>query len=184
MKRHYKGNAYVLSHTMEAYCDGSSLGNGRKDACGGIGIFFGDGHAWNHSEGFVGTAERKVTNQTMELTAILQTLLICARRGVRGDVTVLTDSMYSINCLTCWVHKWKSNGWKTAAGKPVLNRELIQDILAAMEALDAVEFVHVRSHTAAPAQEDSPAYARWYGNHMADRLATEAAAAARESAAH
>jgi ribonuclease HI len=169
---------------MEVYCDGSSLGNGRKDAAGGIGIFFGDGHAWNHSEGFVGTADTKVTNQTMELTAILRTLLILARHGVRGGVSVLTDSMYSINCLTAWVDKWKSNGWKTAAGKPVLNRELIQDILAAMEAHEGdVEFVHVRSHTAAPPRDASPAYARWYGNHMADRLATEAAAAARKSAA-
>lgn len=158
---------------MEAYCDGSSLGNGRKTAHGGIGVFFGDDHPWNHSEGFVGSEDVKVTNQTMELRAIAKTLDIAVDHDV-GRITIFTDSLYSINCLTRWAANWKRNGWKTASDKPVLNKELILDILKSMEGVRA-EFVHVRSHISPPPATDAVAYARWHGNAMADRLATEAA---------
>jgi ribonuclease HI len=64
------------------------------------------------------------TNNQMELTAVIEGLrsLIDPCR-----VTVTTDSTYVINGFQKgWLEKWKSNGWKTSARKPVKNQELWQ----------------------------------------------------------
>lgn len=38
------------------------------------------------------------------------------------------DSQYAMNAVTKWLPGWKRNGWKTSAGKPVANRELVVGI--------------------------------------------------------
>jgi ribonuclease HI len=74
------------------------------------------------------------------------------------DVTVFTDSQYVKNGIESWIHNWKRRGWKTAAGKPVLNRDLWE----ALEAACAGHRIHwkwVKGHSGDP------------GNEEADRLA-------------
>ena len=71
--------------------------------------------------------ETLTTNNRMELTAALE--------GLRSlpdgaDVVVVTDSQLMLNSMTVWLPGWKKKGWKTAAGKPVKN----QDLLVALEA--------------------------------------------------
>ena len=44
------------------------------------------------------------------------------------EVEVVTDSEYVKNGITSWIHGWKRKGWKTAAGKPVVNQDLWQDL--------------------------------------------------------
>lgn len=39
-------------------------------------------------------------------------------------VRVITDSQYVRNGITSWIANWERNGWKTAARKPVKNRDL------------------------------------------------------------
>jgi ribonuclease HI len=56
----------------------------------------------------------------MELTAALR----CLEHTGDKDVTLYTDSCYLKNGITKWILTWKRNGWKTAAGQPVKNREL------------------------------------------------------------
>lgn len=36
---------------------------------------------------------------------------------------IITDSQFTINCITKWIHKWKKNHWKLAKGGPVKNKE-------------------------------------------------------------
>ena len=71
--------------------------------------------------------EHATTNNRMELTAALEGL-----RSLEdgADVTVVTDSQLMLNSMTVWLPGWKKKGWKTAAGKPVKN----QDLLVALEA--------------------------------------------------
>ncbi|MEE1827582.1 ribonuclease HI [Streptomyces sp. BE20] len=101
------------------------------------------------------------TNNIGELTA-LQQLLLATDPAVPLEVRL--DSTYTRDAATKWLVAWKRNGWKTAAGKPVANRELIQQIDALLEGRD-VTFVYVPAH-----QVDGDPL-----NAIADKAASDAA---------
>ena len=65
------------------------------------------------------------TNNRMELTAAMEGL-----RALREacEVVITTDSQYLKNGITKWVAGWKRNGWITADKKPVLNRDLWEQL--------------------------------------------------------
>jgi ribonuclease HI len=66
------------------------------------------------------------TNNKMELTAALEALVSLSevKKLSSNEIRIYTDSKYVIQGITQWVHGWKRNGWKTAEGKDVSNREL------------------------------------------------------------
>ena len=82
------------------------------------------------------------TNNVGELTA-LERLLEATEPGVPLEVRL--DSTYTRDAATKWLAAWKRNGWKTAAGKPVANRELVERIDELL-AERTVEFVYVPAH--------------------------------------
>ncbi|WP_327065085.1 ribonuclease HI [Kitasatospora sp. NBC_01250] len=82
------------------------------------------------------------TNNIGELTALEQ-LLAATDPGTPLEVRL--DSTYTRDAVTKWLAGWKRNGFKTAAGKPVANRELIQRIDALLQGRD-VTFVYVPAH--------------------------------------
>ena len=43
------------------------------------------------------------------------------------------NQKYTTTALTQWAFNWRKNGWVTSAGKPVLNKELIDYILTLLE---------------------------------------------------
>jgi ribonuclease HI len=161
------------------FSDGAAQNNGKANAVGGIGVWFGDGDPRNISKGYVNGAACKVTNQTMELLAAVSALQACATSSARGDVVLFTDSMYAIQCATKWYIGWKRNGWKTATGKPVLNQALIEALVTWIDKTGA-RLEHVRSHRTEPAK-NTMAHAVWYGNRMADALAVQGASSASRS---
>ena len=62
------------------------------------------------------------TNNRMELTAAVEALSALTEPC---EVVVSTDSKYLADCFRQgWMDKWVRNGWKTAAKKPVKNRDL------------------------------------------------------------
>ncbi len=65
------------------------------------------------------------TNNRMELTAAIEGL-----RAIREpcEVEVVTDSEYLKNGITRWIHAWKRNRWLRSDKKPVLNRDLWQEL--------------------------------------------------------
>ncbi|MFF7994424.1 ribonuclease H [Kitasatospora xanthocidica] len=101
------------------------------------------------------------TNNVGELTA-LRRLLAATDPAVPLEVRL--DSTYTRDSVTKWLKGWKRNGWKTAAGKPVANQELIQGIDALLEGRD-VTFVYVPAH-----QVDGDPL-----NAIADKAASDAA---------
>ncbi|KAK7515182.1 putative ribonuclease H [Phyllosticta citriasiana] len=147
--------------TLTIYTDGSSLGNGKKGAFAGVGVFFGPLDERNVSAPLAGPRQ---TNQRAELTAIQRALDLAP---LTRDVKICTDSKYAIDCATNWIISWKKKDWKTAAGKPVENRDLIEAIDGRLEErkkLNRVtEFKWVKGHA------DDP------GNQAADELAVQAA---------
>uniref|UniRef100_A0A6C0BPX9 ribonuclease H n=1 Tax=viral metagenome TaxID=1070528 RepID=A0A6C0BPX9_9ZZZZ len=177
--------------TLRIFTDGSCVNNGKKNSVGGIGIHFPDHQVTDVSlpyRGYVPLVDSrsgqelcppnhrgKVTNQRAELTAILvaitlaheyfQSLSANFEKSSRM-VDLYTDSEYCINSLTNWCYTWKAKDWKTANGKPVKNRDLIEPILALLKK-QRVTFFHSVAHT--NGQDE-----RSVGNARADSLATQA----------
>jgi ribonuclease HI len=72
--------------------------------------------------------EGETTNNRMELTAVIDGL-----RNAQNNreqllsglpLVIITDSQYVRQGITNWIHRWKQNGWKTSAKKPVKNSDL------------------------------------------------------------
>jgi ribonuclease HI len=69
--------------------------------------------------------ERHTTNNRMELTAAIEGL-----RALKEacEVEIVTDSEYLKNGITSWIHGWKRKGWVTSTKKPVVNRDLWEEL--------------------------------------------------------
>ena len=65
------------------------------------------------------------TNNRMELTAMIAGLRALTRPCA---IRVLTDLEYVQHGITEFLPRWLSVCWRNAAGKPVLNRELWEEL--------------------------------------------------------
>jgi ribonuclease HI len=139
-----------------AACDGASKGNPGPAGWAWV-VADGAETPTRWEAGALGTA----TNNVAELTA-LERLLTAIAPDVPLEIRM--DSQYAMKAVTTWLPGWKRKGWKTAAGKPVANQELVARI---DELLDGrtVEFRYVPAH-----QVDGDRL-----NDFADRAASQAA---------
>lgn len=133
--------------TITAAADGSALGNPGPA-----------GWAWyiDDSQWRAGGWPRATNNQG-ELMAVLDLLRETAHAG--EPLHILCDSQYVINSVTQWMPGWKRRGWRKADGKPVLNRELLEQLDQAMQGRE-VRFEWVRGHTGHPLNEAADQRAR------------------------
>ena len=97
------------------YTDGACSGN---PGVGGWGVVIIDD---NKNETFLNGGDNHTTNNKMELTAAIQALKAFENKST---ITLITDSKYVKDGIQSWIQNWKKNGWKTAAKKPVKNKEL------------------------------------------------------------
>lgn len=70
-------------------------------------------------------SERQTTNNRMELTAAIEGLRALTERC---EVEIVTDSEYVKNGITQWIAGWKRKGWMTSQKKPVVNRDLWEQL--------------------------------------------------------
>lgn len=145
-----------MSDRIIAACDGASKGNPGPSGWAWV-IADPQGRPERWESGPLGRA----TNNVGELTA-LERLLAAVVPGTSMEVRM--DSQYAMKAVTQWLAGWKRNGWKTASGKPVANRELVQSIDLLLADRD-VEFVYVPAH-----REDGD-----HLNAIADQAASDAA---------
>ena len=127
-----------MSETKDVilYTDGACSGNPGPGGWGAL-LQFGT------QEKTLKGAERETTNNRMEMTAVIEGL-----RALKEPcrVAVHTDSAYIVNAFEQnWIANWKRRGWKTAAKKPVKNRDLWEALLGEMERHE-VSFVKVKGH--------------------------------------
>ena len=127
---------------VAAATDGACSGNPGPGGWGAL-IRFEDGSV----EEF-GGSDPATTNNRMELHAALALLERLAELPRHPDLTLRTDSKYLIDGLGSWMAGWKRKGWKTAAGKPVLNQDLWQALDAAR--LPDVPLTYVKGHSGDP----------------------------------
>ncbi|MFE2639502.1 ribonuclease H [Streptomyces scopuliridis] len=126
-----------MTNKLVAACDGASKGNPGPAAWAWV-TAAADGTVARWEAGPLGTA----TNNMAELMA-LRKLLEATDPAVPLEVRM--DSQYAIKAATSWLPGWRRRGWKTAAGVPVANRDLVVHIDGLLNGRD-VEFVHVRAH--------------------------------------
>ncbi|KUH40282.1 MULTISPECIES: ribonuclease H family protein [Streptomyces] len=147
-----------MSDRIIAACDGAAKGNPGPAAWAWV-IADTEGRPERWEAGPLGRA----TNNVGELTA-LERLLEAVAPGTALQVRM--DSQYAMKAVTQWLPNWKRNGWRTAAGKPVANQELVQRIDALLAERD-VEFRYVPAH-----REDGDLL-----NAIADQAASDGAIA-------
>lgn len=88
--------------------------------------------------------EPETTNNRMELTAVIKGL-----QELREpcEVTIYTDSSYVHNAFVeDWITKWQLNQWRTSKKKPVLNKDLWEQLLDAL-APHKVKWEKVKGHS-------------------------------------
>lgn len=127
---------------VAAATDGACSGNPGPGGWGAL-LRFEDGSV----EEF-GGHDPATTNNRMELQAALELLQRLRQLPRHPDLTIRTDSKYLIDGLGSWMKGWKRKGWKTAAGKSVLNQDLWKALDAAR--LDDVPLAYVKGHSGDP----------------------------------
>lgn len=147
---------------IDVYTDGACLRNGKSHSSAGYGVYFGDNHPRNEGR-YLDTAAP--TNNKAELKAIERALEITSNDR-SSKLNIYSDSGYAIKSVTDYSKNWKNNGWKTANGQDVKNKEQIQRIdqlVQDRQQHGGVQFHHVYGHSGNK------------GNDAADRLARDAA---------
>ena len=97
------------------YTDGACSGN---PGIGGWGVVILQ-HGYDPI--FLNGGDNNTTNNRMELSATINALQHFKNKQ---DIKIITDSKYVKDGIQSWIKNWKKNGWKTAAKKPVKNKEL------------------------------------------------------------
>ncbi|MDC0057206.1 ribonuclease HI [Alphaproteobacteria bacterium] len=98
------------------------------------------------------------TNNQMELTAVIEALIYFSQSTT---LNFFTDSKYVKEGIELWVNKWKKNGWKTAAKKPVKNKELWMK-LDALVVKHTINWQWVKGHAGNVHNETADYLARKY----------------------
>ncbi len=141
------------------YTDGAARGN--PDGPGGYGAvlrFVDDKGKLHEKELSMGYA--KTTNNRMELMAVIAGLEALKKPC---DVRVYSDSKYVVDAFNQhWIDSWIKKGWKKSDNKAVLNVDLWERLLKAMEPHKVV-FNWVKGHDGNEL------------NERCDQLATKAA---------
>jgi ribonuclease HI len=135
--------------TVDIFTDGACSGNPGPGGWAAI-------LRWRGTEKELSGFAADTTNNRMEMMAAIQGLE-ALRRGVRARL--YTDSTYLSDGITQWIERWKRNGWRTAAKKPVKNEDLWRRLDAALQGHD-VEWHWVKGHSGHAENERADELAR------------------------
>jgi ribonuclease HI len=134
---------------VELFSDGACSGN---PGPGGYGTILRYGETVKEISG----CEPRTTNNRMELRAIIEGLRLL-KKPCR--VRVVTDSNYVVKGMTQWIRGWVAKNWINSEKKPVLNRDLWEELLA-LSKIHRVEWQWVRGHRGHKENERCDALAR------------------------
>ncbi|MDP4982134.1 ribonuclease H family protein [Pseudoalteromonas tunicata] len=143
-------------HPIAIYCDGACSPNPGK-AGTGIAIY----QQQQLSDLWYGLYDEHGTNNSAELLGLLMAFRI-AKTFVDRNLTVevLSDSRYSIDCITKWAEGWQKKGWTRGKGEEIKNLALIKECFNSYKSLKhAIAISYVKGH------------ANIEGNELADRMA-------------
>lgn len=141
---------------INIYCDGACSPNPGKSGTG-VAIY----QQTSLIELWYGLYEANGTNNTAELNGMLEAFKLAKTYISKGQsVQILSDSKYSIDCITKWASGWKNKGWKKSDGQPIKNPELVQACYSLYQDIkNNITINHVKGH------------ANIEGNELSDRMA-------------
>ena len=136
------------------YCDGGCTPNPGK-AGSGIAIY----RSGKLSELWYGLYETMGTNNTAELGALYESLLLAQKEVQNGNaVAIKCDSMYSIDCISKWAISWEKKNW-TKKGGEIKNLEIIKKAYYLYNDIkEDISLTHIKAHVG------------FEGNELADRM--------------
>jgi ribonuclease HI len=137
-----------MTDVIEIWTDGACSGNPGPGGWGALLI------CGEHEKELYG-GEAETTNNRMELMGAIEALNALKNPS---QVILNTDSTYVKDGLTKWIHGWKKNGWKTAAKKPVKNKDLWQSLEEACKPHN-IEWRWVKGHAGVEGNERADALA-------------------------
>ena len=165
------------------YTDGSVINNGKSYASGGIGVFFKNDDSRNVSEKF---GISPITTPRTELYAVYKGLekfvldkgknFFLRKIYTQEEIHIYSDSSYVVKSMSSWIKNWKRNGWKNRKGESILNIDLLvklDNLINAIKPQVMTRFFHINSHMDCPEDKYGLDYQHWYGNKMADEMATK-----------
>lgn len=123
------------------HSDGSSLGNPGPT---GWGIILASGEGDDAWEAEYYGGFKTGTNNIGELSAVIEGLKLL--QNGNEPIHIRTDSKYVIEGVTKWMQGWIARGWKTAAKKPVANKELWLEYLDLAKG-KSITFEWVKGHS-------------------------------------
>jgi ribonuclease HI len=157
IKPKQQNNVVEFNPDYYVYTDGACSNNGKYNALAGIGIFFGINDNRNISK----KIEGKQTNNTAELSAIIETYYIIENDIVNGKkIAIVSDSEYSIKCVSSYGEKCHKKGWNI----DIPNKELVKTAYEMYKDKLNIQFIHIKAHTN---NTDNHSF----GNDNADKLA-------------
>jgi len=165
------------NNDIAVFVDGSVFNNGKKNAYGGIGIYFSDNDSRNISKKL--EKNKKISNNIAEIIACIEAIKIIVNDisyNENNKIIIYSDSEYTINCITKWSKLWIAHDWQRPVGSklmPIKNKDLIIELYILYYKYKC-KFVHVKSHQIQPLVKTSVDYFKWNGNMMADKLAKKA----------
>jgi ribonuclease HI len=145
---------------INIYCDGACSPNPGKSGTG-IAIYESVNEKTQLTSLWYGLYQANGTNNTAELNGLLKSFEIAQKYiAQHKKVQVLSDSRYSIDCITKWAKGWQAKGWTRGKGEEIKNLELIKQCFSIYQPLkNQLTVTHVKGH------------ANIEGNELSDRMA-------------
>lgn len=122
---------------VEVYTDGACTGN--PGPGGYAAVVVNNNKILKEVTGFC----HDTTNNRMELTALIEALKALKNTN---KIKIYTDSDYLLQGVKSWLEKWSNNGWKTAGGDNVKNRDLWEKIKQLLTDFD-LDIRKVKAHS-------------------------------------
>jgi len=158
--------ATKVTAEIQIYCDGACSPNPGKSGTG-LAVY----QQGKISVLYYGLYQANGTNNTAELNGLLYSFKLAKKYLDKAEqVQVLSDSKYSIDCITKWAKGWQAKGWTRGKGEEIKNVNLIKECFSLYQEIKQnLVISHVKGH------------ANIEGNELSDRMAVLARKKQQES---
>jgi len=144
------------SAEIQIYCDGACSPNPGKSGTG-LALY----QQGKVTALYYGLYQPNGTNNTAELNGLLYAFKLAKKQLAQVEkVQILSDSKYSIDCITKWAKGWQAKGWTRGKGEEIKNLNLIKECFSLYQEIKKQLIIsHVKGH------------ANIEGNELSDRMA-------------
>jgi len=145
-----------IAAEIQIYCDGACSPNPGKSGTG-LALY----QQGKVTSLYYGLYQPNGTNNTAELNGLLYSFKLAKKYLPNVEqVQILSDSKYSIDCITKWAKGWQAKGWTRGKGEEIKNLALIKECFSLYQEIKKQLIIsHVKGH------------ANIEGNELSDRMA-------------